>query len=94
MRFKPGQQVVCIEESGWFVYWTENGKPDSSSTGPAKDEIVTVFEYFENSPYVSFVEYRYDSLDGEPQYFHEENFSPLMDITELTEILESVPESV
>lgn len=82
MKFKKGQKVVCVDV-------TPRNFPDSG--GLILNEIYTIFGpnvfgakgvilYEVRSPY---------NLDGS---FWEDRFEPLMDITELTEILEQQPE--
>jgi hypothetical protein len=72
-----GQQLICIAKEIWHVGF-----------GPAKDEIVT-FKCVHpwDDDFIVLKEY-----DREKAGYHRKFFAPLMDISELTEILESVPQ--
>lgn len=77
MRFKPGQQIVCTQpKSGWVsdVTW-------EAVNGPDRNEIVTVLAYADEC---SILLHEYPDMN---EGYHESNFEPLMDISELTEIL-------
>lgn len=75
MRFKVGQKVVCIREAPWDI-----------GRGPDHLEIVTVLE-MENIYYPALLFSEY----GPYAAFNEKYFEPLMDIFELTEMLEIEP---
>lgn len=82
MRFKKGQQIVCISPGDWRY------SDGSKAPGPKRNEIVTVYGYdLPNS--VLLYEYM---EDGEG--YNEIRFEPLMDISELTEILNHEPQHV
>ncbi len=87
MRFKPGEQVVCIRANN--NKWIYNGM---LFTGPKHGEIVTISSY-NGGDCVHLVEYSIceNGYFGINSYY-EHNFEPLMDITELTEILEQQTE--
>lgn len=81
-RFKEGQQVVCI----WHPQnncWRD--RFGNVCDGPADNEVVTVAGYF-NDYEIILVEY---PIEGEG--YMEKCFEPLMDITEVIEILEQEP---
>lgn len=84
-RFKVGQKVVCKYGNGdWQI--VQNGRKHTSA--PMEGEIVTIREYVEpldGDEYFVCYEHTTCALD-------ENDFEPLMDITELTEILEQQPE--
>lgn len=87
MRFKIGEQVVCLKKS-WVIH------PSKEPTnGPAFHEIVTVHSY-DSTATLMLVEYRYDPRYGKECNFPEDCFAPLADISELTSILEQQPETV
>ncbi len=83
MRFKPGQKVVCVIK----------GKPWHYGFGPEYNEVVTVLRACECGCLdgVKFVEYL-TPKPGEEIAYMDCDFEPLIDITELTEILEQQPE--
>lgn len=95
-RFKPGQKVVCIRKAGkiWRGY-DSDGNP-CSNVGPEFNEIVTVSK----SPSLwddamTLEEYQHVPPGQTlPCAYAQQYFEPLMDITELTEILESQPAEV
>ncbi|HEY3429293.1 MAG TPA: hypothetical protein VGK39_01370 [Cyclobacteriaceae bacterium] len=90
-RFNPGQDIVCVYDE-WFA---QNGCNIGSRVFgrmPKKNEIVTVERYVRPN-HMYLVGFNTD-LGGGRLCFEDDCFEPLMDITELTEILESVPESV
>lgn len=88
MRFKKGQQVVCIQRAGWMHVDTHQENPNA----PKYNEIVTVHsEDPEHPGFICFEEYDH-STDGDS--FVETNFEPVVDISELKEILEHQPETV
>ena len=78
MKFKVGQQVVCVAKN-WVA---DNGHP---FVAPKNNEIVTCAGY-RSSDYIFLQEYPYDSV-GQKQAFIETAFEPLMDISELEEVL-------
>lgn len=91
MRFKPGQKVICIRAIDW-VY--DNQTFSAKPIGPKKDEIVTVWQYNpDDETYIILSEYR-KHQSGWMQSFEEKNFEPLMDISELTAILEHQTQTV
>jgi hypothetical protein len=75
---KEGQQLICLSSEIWHCGF-----------GPAKDEIVT-FKCIHpwDDDYIVLIEY-----DREKAGYKSEFFAPLMDISELTVILESVPQT-
>jgi hypothetical protein len=90
MKFKPGQKVVCIHKGDWrgLIY----GSIDNGFK-PKFNEEVTIHGYgkLNGLTGVSLIEYPINSY-GSPQMFLEKWFVPLMDISELTEILNHEPE--
>lgn len=84
MRFKKGQQIVCVNDN----------YPNKDINGPKRNEIVTCAGYsalFPGSIYVK--EYEYAS-DGMRQSIADSHFEPLMDIYELQSILETQPQEI
>lgn len=82
MRFKPGQQVVCVaSKKGWNDGY-------KNIPGPLPNEVVTVDHYITDK-ILAVSEY---PIENDDYGFHERWFEPVMDIKELTEILESQPE--
>lgn len=84
-RFNPGQEVVCIDASP-RLYRTCNLK---------LNEIYTIQEVGKSDfgdDYALLVEIK-SAYSWNGSYF-EDRFAPVVSITELTEILESFPESV
>lgn len=91
MRFEIGQQVVCIKDENWDYGF-----------GPKKNDIVTVkhFGYFRTHPkdgsfmlnkfWLAFHEWP-QMIDGRHNAYAAKFFRPVAEITELTEILESIP---
>lgn len=85
-RFKPGQQVVCVRPDKNFKSYL-TGK--SHNFGPKNNEIVTIESYPSKWPgFVMLKEYVRNPFTGNKSCYEEKWFEPLMDITELTEILE------
>lgn len=83
MRFKPGQKIVCIKEGEW-----RDRKGDLFPFPcPKYGDIVTVL-----SPCPFYADSIRLSEYGNSYSFTERRFAPLMDISELTEILEQQPE--
>lgn len=95
-RFKIGQQVVCIStQNGLLKPKNEHGKSIGKPVTyyPKYGEIVTVSGYsIYHKACIELAEYSAipDGLSL-PYCYPEVRFAPLMDITELTEILESEP---
>lgn len=88
MRFKPGQKVVCVNKNGWKSRYTGIIKP-----GPKFNDIVTVEGHgFTEHNTIRLVEYGMPGFIGPRFSYEEDQFEPLMDISELTEILEQQPE--
>jgi len=82
MRFKPGQKVVCIKEDQWKSLET-----GLTFNGPKYGEIVTVKCKCPDWP-DNIILYEYERLaSGRGISFQERRFEPLMDISELTEVL-------
>ena len=73
--FEIGKKVVCIEGRIWHSEVTE----ESSSYGPKKHEIVTIFgvEEFRGDIYLTFSEYPINPEDGKEPYFWTKYFRPL-----------------
>lgn len=86
MRFKTGQKVVCVNRNGWTSRLSGKSKP-----GPLFNEIVTV-ESNQPDNTIRLTEYRMPGFIALRFSYEEDQFEPLMDITELTEILEQQPE--
>lgn len=77
MRFKIGQEVVCIKKGSWSTI---------GFNGPKFNEIVTVSGYNVHYAWgIILKEYPY------AQGFDESKFEPVLDIKELVEILQSEP---
>lgn len=89
MRFKPGQEVICIYDD-----WYEMAGIGIRYHGiaPKKGQIVTVESY--RNDFVLYLVGFNHSLSGSRISFDEMCFEPLMDISELNEILQSQTESV
>lgn len=84
-RFKPGQKVVCVKDGLWRVIHGH----DRKHPNPKYGDIVTVESISLNSDeHISFIEFPFNT------FYSDKWFEPLMDITELTSILESQPETV
>lgn len=91
MSYKAGQQLVCINDKGWSYpfprykgFWPF--KKEIRPNGPIKDEIVT-FVCCGTPGYIKIMEYTV----GEYQSI---GFSPVADISELEEILNTNKETV
>lgn len=82
MRFHIGQELVCISNGAWV----EEGN-QRKGIGPKYSEIVTVDSYF-NDYALHLVGYNTIWHNGKRVAFTENNFAPLMDISELEEILQ------
>jgi hypothetical protein len=80
MRFKPGQKVVCINKDGWMSLDDYELVP-----GPLFNQVYMITSY-ECEGYCRVYEF------SQTESWNEEMFEPLMDISELTEILEQQPE--
>lgn len=83
-RFKTGQQVVCIKEGKYFNHKYQV----YHSTGPKYGDIVTVTGYSSNDHEYLFLLEWPTSINNTATSWKEINFKELMDISELTEILE------
>lgn len=84
MRFKVGQKVIHVDKDDTWV----NLDDGTNAIGPSYLEIVTVMGYeIGNDQMVLFYEYNQSDPDG----YNERFFEPLMDISELTEILNAQP---
>lgn len=73
-RFKPGQQVVCVVDDNMSEYTVKSVK---------KGNVYTVRAY--DCPVPNFL----TLIELPDDWFKETIFEPLMDISELTAILES-----
>lgn len=90
MRFEPGKKVVCINKNSWPLGF-----------GPDFNEIVTVQHYgiFKlpfnpHTHWLAFEEYQeLDQSDGLRIGYAAKYFRPIADISELTAILESEPQT-
>lgn len=91
MRFKVGQEVVCVVPcNGWYkitgLTWLQKlGLKSKKVRGPGKNEIVTVAGYA-TPDQIILAEYLY--FDGVTISYIEGAFEPIADISELEEILE------
>ncbi len=85
MRFKPGQQVVCVYDE-WFAQNGINAGSRVFGRMPKKGDIVTIERYIKPDHF--YIEGVYTDLGGGRLCFEDDCFEPLMDISELTEILE------
>ena len=95
MRFNIGQKVVCVTTKTGPVKATDkNGNSTLSTYYPKYGEIVTVIAYSRyHKNHIELSEYSLipSGMDY-PNCYRENYFEPLMEISELTEILESQPE--
>lgn len=97
MRFKIGQQIVCVKPgNGVWHGVTIDGKI-VSAIGPKYNEIVTCSGYgIRDNSLITLFEY------PDPPYLGYDNpaafvihwFEPLLDITEIKSILQQEPQSV
>lgn len=83
-RFRVNQEVVCVQ-ADWFDAVTFNSTP----YGPMVGEIITVAGYntFNGFLFCRFKEYPDLADDGDFYYYHEDNFEPVADITEMKAML-------
>lgn len=89
MRFNPGQQVVCIKDHPWRFSATKITAP--TEFGPKRNEIVTVAcQDPEHPDSIELIEHPF-TWEGKRCSFKEIYFAPLMDISELQEILSAEP---
>jgi hypothetical protein len=88
MRFKHGQQVVLIDKRSWI---SNDTRTVAKYPCPKYNEIVTVDSYVDDK-FMYLVEYNVFAVTGRAEYC-EDGFAPLCDISELTSILESVPQT-
>ena len=87
-RFKPGQQVVCVSKFDSWIHLTDGRE-------------AIMHPKFNNTYTIDYYTGEYDKCWGYgvvlkeipiPDHsFGENNFAPLMDITELTEVLNAEP---
>lgn len=90
MRFKKGQEVVCIASGLWVC-----GCGALHHKGPKTNEVVTCDGYSPTGEAIYVSEYpTIADCDGTRNAFKEHLFQPLADISELTELLNEVPETV
>lgn len=95
MRFKSGQEVVCVAE--WCSYkrniltWlTGNRTRVTEPYGPKVGEIVTIWRY-SDTKYMYLKEYMQKQNDL-THVFNEQGFEPVMPLTEIQEILQKQPQ--
>lgn len=96
-RFKIGQQVVCIREgSREYVQAVDNYGGSGVGLRPGFNEVVTVAGYSKlHRNCITLFEYNHIPVGCDwPNCFSEKAFAPLMDITELLEVLEAIPEKI
>ena len=96
MRFKVDQKVVCTVNGKWIFtntggFWRNLFIKLRHGWGPKFNEVCTVQGYSKDGVNIYLKEYRLREHDSE-YCFNESHFEPLMDISELTEILEQQPE--
>lgn len=91
-RFQKGQSIVCINESGWILegriynlLWSLFGI-EIESNGPWNREVCVVTGY-EKPHYVQLEGY------GTEGYLESE-FEPILEITEIEEILNAQPAEI
>lgn len=90
-RFKPGQEVVCIDDR-WtfmekFMHFFYRKKVNKNA--PKKDEIVTVESYVSN---VHVFLKEYPARVGMRDCFHESGFEPIISSEEIEELMKEVNE--
>jgi hypothetical protein len=74
MKYKRGQQLVCVYKGTWKDIQTQQVEP-----GPKFNEIVTCDGYNPFAREFLFLkEYQEGNYDGRPQAFYEECFAPLI----------------
>lgn len=92
MRFKPGQEVVCVNAGGWginkvfidlFGFRVVKRVP---IVGPVKDEIVTVAGH-NDSGYVYLNEY-HPVVNGARGAYDEDGFEPVVPSEVIEELME------
>lgn len=88
MRFEQGQKIVCIKEGTWLIHGT---KMPTENPAPRYGDIVTCDGY-NTYGMLLLEEYNVIGVYTNTRIsFNEIRFAPLMDITELTDILEQEP---
>lgn len=95
MKFKAGQEVVCIGGNGWHknmsILWGTINLKIPVFYAPKKDEIVTV-ECYGTSSCIKLIEYA--KLQNGFRYQYEDRFfEPVMPLDEIEKLLESQPET-
>lgn len=96
MRFKRGQQVVCIREgSREYVQGVDNYGGTGVGLRPGFNEVVTVAGYSRlHRNCIMLYEYDYVPPGCDwPNCFSAKAFAPLADITEIHEILSAEPQT-
>jgi hypothetical protein len=97
MRFKKGQQIVCVAKRGWeyempivkkyfFGLFT---KTINRAYGPEFNEVVTCNGY-SNNKYIYLKEYSSDPISKLIPTYHEISFEPLISDEELAEELSTI----
>lgn len=83
MKFKIGQEVVCVKTDGWK---SKTYNHHVIGWGPRYREIVTVTGYVPNGS-IQIKEWPFTPCMMFTASFAERCFEPLMDISELKEVL-------
>lgn len=89
MRFKAGQEIVCVVHE-----WTYSGLIKVSSAvlkeiSPKFNELVTVEGYKENG-YILLCEYNHIGPSGTRVGYNEKNFEPLISDSEFEKALSEI----
>lgn len=86
MRFKPGEQVVCIKRGVWVG--SHSGLPfEDGRTHPKYNDIVTVDGY-KSPAYLYIKGYNFISPNGIRQGLAERRFAPIQsNLDEIKEVL-------
>lgn len=93
MRFKPGQQVVCIRPTKPFKVASGPDAGKMHTYGPKYNELVTVQEITPYGEGVTLFEYPGDPFGNPLQIaYSEKSFEPLVSDAVLSEQLATVPE--
>lgn len=90
MRFRIGQEVVCIKKGEWINRSTKKPSTDGRPN-PKFNDIVVVDDY-NDSQYIYLIGYNYMCANGKRQSFLENRFAPILE--NLDEIKETLNETV
>jgi len=86
MRFRIGQEIVCIKRGAWISSVT--GEPYTDGRPNPKFNDIVIVDGYNDSQYIYLIRYDHICGNGKRQSFKEDRFAPILEnLDEIKEVL-------